>query len=49
MDRSTQIKEGKALRDPESTYYDELKDRLELVLTFTEQGAYHSSYRPAFR
>lgn len=33
------MKEGKALSDPDTTYYDELGDRLELVLTFTEQGA----------
>jgi THO complex subunit 1 len=33
-----QMKEGKALGDPDTTYYDELEDRLELVLTFTEQG-----------
>lgn len=34
-----QMKEGDALNNPETTYYDELKDRLELVLTLTEQGA----------
>jgi len=34
-----QTKEGNALNDPETTYYDELKDRLELVLTLAEQGA----------
>jgi THO complex subunit 1 len=33
------MKEGKALSDPDTTYYDELEDKLELVLTFTEQGA----------
>jgi hypothetical protein len=33
------MKEGSALNDPDATYYDELGDRLELVLTFTEQGA----------
>ncbi len=32
------MKEGKALSDPDTTYYSELEDRLELVLTFTEQG-----------
>ena len=32
------MKEGKALSDPDTTYYDELEDKLELVLTFTEQG-----------
>jgi len=32
------MKEGKALSDPETTYYNELEDRLELALTFTEQG-----------
>jgi hypothetical protein len=42
------MKEGKALGDPETTYYDELKDRLELVLTFTEQGACPPSTRLAF-
>ena len=34
-----QMKEGSALNDPDTTYYEELEDRLELVLTFTEQGA----------
>ncbi|KAH9171037.1 THO complex subunit 1 transcription elongation factor-domain-containing protein [Lactarius sanguifluus] len=38
------MKEGKALRDPESTYYDELKERLELVLTFTEQDACEQAF-----
>ena len=33
------MKEGDALNDTETTYYDELKDRLELVLTLSEQGA----------
>ena len=33
------MKEGPALSNPDTTYYDELEDRLELVLTFTEQGA----------
>jgi hypothetical protein len=33
------MKEGGALNDPDTTYYEELEDRLELVLTFTEQGA----------
>jgi THO complex subunit 1 len=33
------MKEGGALNDPDTTYYGELEDRLELVLTFTEQGA----------
>jgi hypothetical protein len=32
------MKEGRALSDADSTYYNELEDRLELVLTFTEQG-----------
>jgi THO complex subunit 1 len=36
-----QMKEGKALSDPDTTYYDELEDQLELVLTFTEQGVQH--------
>lgn len=30
--------EGKALEDPETTYFDELKNRLDLILTLTEQG-----------
>ncbi|KAH9056853.1 hypothetical protein EDB87DRAFT_1675852 [Lactarius vividus] len=38
------MKEGKALGDPESTYYDELKERLELVLTFTEQDACEQAF-----
>ncbi|KAI0275419.1 THO complex subunit 1 transcription elongation factor-domain-containing protein [Gloeopeniophorella convolvens] len=37
-------KEGQALSDPETTYYDELEDRLELVLTFTEQDACEQSF-----
>ncbi|KAI0297614.1 THO complex subunit 1 transcription elongation factor-domain-containing protein [Multifurca ochricompacta] len=36
--------EGKALNDPDTTYYDELKDRLELVLTFTEQDACEQAF-----
>lgn len=32
------MKEGSALSNPDTTYYYELEDRLELVLTFTEQG-----------
>ena len=47
--RLPQLKEGKALSDPETTYYEELKARLELVLTFTEQGAPPPPTRPAFR
>lgn len=42
------MKEGKALSDPETAYYDELKDRLELVLTLTEQGARPSPTGLAF-
>lgn len=42
------MKEGKALSDPDTTYYDELEDRLELVLTFTEQGAHPLPTRPVF-
>ncbi|KAI9459644.1 THO complex subunit 1 transcription elongation factor-domain-containing protein [Lactarius psammicola] len=38
------VNEGKALGDPESTYYEELKDRLELVLTFTEQDACEQAF-----
>ncbi|KAI9432083.1 THO complex subunit 1 transcription elongation factor-domain-containing protein [Lactarius indigo] len=38
------MKEGKALVDPESTYYNELKERLELVLTFTEQDACEQAF-----
>jgi hypothetical protein len=43
------MKEGRALRDPDTTYYDELEDRLELVLTFTEQGVqpFLSGHLPA--
>ena len=33
-----QAKEGKALKDPETKYYAELRDKLDLVLTFTENG-----------
>lgn len=43
------MKEGDALNDPETTYYDELKDRLELVLTLAEQGARHPSTNLALR
>jgi len=39
------MKEGNALNDPDTTYYDELEDRLELVLTFTEQGAQPPPYQ----
>src|SRR5712671_1018484 len=42
-----QMKEGKALSDPDTTYYDELEDRLELVLTFTELGE-HTPLGPSF-
>lgn len=38
------MKEGKALSDPDTTYYDELEDRLELVLTFTEQDVCEQAY-----
>ncbi|KAI0964094.1 hypothetical protein AcW1_000995 [Taiwanofungus camphoratus] len=31
--------EGKALKDPNTKYYDDLRDRLDLVLTFTEHDA----------
>lgn len=43
------MKEGRALSDPDTTYYAELEDRLELVLTFTEQGVlpFPSGYLPA--
>jgi hypothetical protein len=34
-----QATEGKALNDPETKYYDDLRERLDLVLTFTEHGA----------
>jgi THO complex subunit 1 len=34
----SQTTEGKALKDPETKYYDVLRDRLDLVLTFTEHG-----------
>jgi THO complex subunit 1 len=40
-----QMKEGNALNDPDTTYYDELEDRLELVLTFTEQGVQPPPYQ----
>lgn len=33
-----QAREGKALKDPETKYYAELRDKLDLVLTFTENG-----------
>ncbi|KAH9958959.1 THO complex subunit 1 transcription elongation factor-domain-containing protein [Russula dissimulans] len=39
--------EGKALNDPDTTYYDELEDRLELVLSFTELGEYSISPSPS--
>ncbi|TFY55419.1 hypothetical protein EVG20_g9323 [Dentipellis fragilis] len=39
------MKEGKALQDPDmTTYYDELKDRLDIVLTFTEQDACEQTF-----
>ncbi|TFY78462.1 hypothetical protein EWM64_g5550 [Hericium alpestre] len=38
------MKEGKALDDPETTYYDEIMDRLDLVLTFTEQDATEQTF-----
>ncbi|TBU42542.1 UDP-glucose 4-epimerase [Dichomitus squalens] len=31
--------EGKALKDPKTTYYDQLNDMLDMVLTFTEHDA----------
>lgn len=33
-----QIKEGEALKDPKTKYYDELRYRFDLILSFTEQG-----------
>ncbi len=33
-----QATEGKALKQLETKYYDELSDRLDLILTFTEHG-----------
>lgn len=33
------MKEGKALRENSDAYYEELRDKLDLVLLFTEQGA----------
>jgi hypothetical protein len=33
--------EGKALGDEETTYYDELRDKLDIILTFTEHGIFH--------
>jgi len=38
------MKEGRALSDPDTTYYDELEDRLELVLTFTEQDVCEQAF-----
>ncbi|KAH9983882.1 hypothetical protein BJV77DRAFT_1062321 [Russula vinacea] len=38
------MKEGKALSDPDTTYYDELEDKLELVLTFTEQDVCEQAF-----
>ena len=32
------MKEGKALRENSEAYYEELRDKLDLVLLFTEQG-----------
>jgi hypothetical protein len=43
------MKEGDALNDPETNYYDKLKDRLELVLTLTEQGAQTLPTNPTLR
>ncbi|TCD68305.1 hypothetical protein EIP91_011164 [Steccherinum ochraceum] len=31
--------QGRALKDPQTTYYDDLRDRLDLILTFTEHDA----------
>ncbi|THH31953.1 hypothetical protein EUX98_g2251 [Antrodiella citrinella] len=31
--------EGQALKDPQTTYYDDLRDRLDIVLAFTEHDA----------
>ncbi len=39
-----EVTEGKALKEGDVKYYDELKDRLDLVLTFTEHG--ELSYSP---
>ena len=33
-----QATEGKALKERETNYYDDLSDRLDLILTFTEHG-----------
>ena len=33
-----QAKEGRALKGPDTKYYAELRDKLDLVLTFTENG-----------
>jgi hypothetical protein len=33
------MKEGEALQNPQTAYYDELKYRFDLILAFTEQGA----------
>lgn len=34
-----QATEGQALKDPQTTYYDDLRDRLDIILTFTEHDA----------
>jgi aldose 1-epimerase len=36
-----QAVEGKALSDEETSYYDDLSDKLDLILTFTEHGWLH--------
>jgi hypothetical protein len=36
-----QAAEGKALADEETTYYDDLSDKLDLILTFTDHGSWH--------
>ncbi|RDB19505.1 THO complex subunit 1 [Hypsizygus marmoreus] len=36
--------EGEALKDEETTYYDELRDKLDLILTFTEHDACEQTF-----
>lgn len=36
----SQATEGKALRDPDTKYYGELRDKLDLVLSFAEHGSH---------
>lgn len=37
-------KEGQALKDPNTKYYDELRDKLDVVLTFTEHDACEQTF-----